>query len=228
MNSSTLNLKKRFIVKVLLPDGSDISLAADGLGIDKKLFEKSNIVETKAVQIDARYEELGVFKNVVIVAPPSGNPFWRKEAWHFIAIKDANGINHDKVVFVPEKWRNGMRVVDGNLETLICRNFFCSGCELEKEIIEVSAPAMSGKSLLADVTVERKNFPGKENSGTLILNIRVKKVFEPTDKAELFLAQPSYQMAGEGGASIPIPGTKKYLNFLAYRPRKTGGIKVDF
>jgi len=223
--SSSLKLIKKqpypYVFKVFLPDGSHIGVpASDEMSVRKDLFSRDEslkmmILEVKAVQVAAKYESLGEFENVVVIAPTPENPFWKKEAWHFICIKDGDKINHNQVIFIPEKWRNGQKVDDAGNQKFICRNFFAPDSSLEKENLNGFSPAMAGKHLLADVSVQKKS--DHQGAESLTLNIRVKKVFEATDQAKFFLAQPSYQKT-DNGASIPIPGTKKFISFLTYRP----------
>ena len=214
------------IIKVLMPNGKKINILASAAGVGEQYFKDSNMIEKQAVVCNSDYDKLAELKDVVVLAPPSTNCFWRYEDWHLIAVPSAGD---EAVMVVPAKWRNGMGVNDfvsgKEVKKLVCRNFYCTSAAAKLEELEAtskfSTPVMAGKHLLADISVEGKKAKGSKDIESLTLNITIKKILEPTDKAKLYACLPGYVKVKPGeGHSFLIPGTKKFLNFIPYREKK--------
>ena len=145
--------------------------------------------EVKATQVNAQFETVGKYENVLIYFPGKNDKFLK-----FIPAHEIQVPNLEKSVKVPAHFRRG-DIIDGKFVT---KHFF-----VDKKF--------QGSNIIATIEVVSKIDHARQDNHTIILNITLPPTVARANQPEWKIKIGTDKVPEDNG--FKIPGTKKFITF---------------
>ncbi|MFA5184440.1 MAG: hypothetical protein WC456_02825 [Patescibacteria group bacterium] len=145
---------------------------------------------TEVTVVNADFETLGRYENVLVYFPSSKNDKFLK----LIPAHEIKTAESEKVVKIPEHYRRG-DIIDGKFVT---KHFFLNQNN-------------QGQNVIADIEIVKKTDHARNDAQAIILNITMKPKVARANRPEWKIKIGTDKIQESDGYGIP--GTKKFINF---------------